>query len=77
MQVIFTGPAGSVGALQYWDTGGTGGLHTAPSVEPALLDGKPVFVATFPLTQGSAADFVAFASGTGVHALSQVGTAGP
>lgn len=77
MQVIFSGPAGSVGALQYWDAGGTGGLHTAPSVEPALLDGKPVFVATFPLTQGAASDFVAFASGTGVHALSQVGTAGP
>ena len=77
MQVIFSGPAGSVGALQYWDAGGTGVLHTAPSVEPALLNGQPVFVATYPITGGSASDFVAFAAGTGVHAISAVGTAGP
>ncbi len=77
MQVIFSGPTGSIGALQYWDAGGTGGLHTAPAVVPALLNGQPVFVATFPIAQGAASDFVAFASGTGVHAISQVGTAGP
>ncbi len=77
MQVIFTTPTGTVPALQFWDSSSpTAQLGFAPSVEPALLNGKLVQVAQFPIAQGGTYDFIASAAGTGVKALSQVGTIG-
>jgi hypothetical protein len=77
MQVIFTTPDGTTPALQYWDsTSPSGKLGMAPSVESALLNGKVVQVAQFPISQGGSYDFIASAAGTGVKALSQVGTIG-
>jgi hypothetical protein len=77
MQVIFTAPSGSTPALQFWDSSSpTGKLSLAPSVEPALLNGKLVQVAQFPISQGGTYDFIASAAGTGVKALSLVGTIG-
>jgi len=77
MQVIFSTPDGTTPALQFWDSSSsTGKLSLAPSVEPALLNGKPVQVAQFPISQGGTYDFIASAAGTGVKALSQVGTIG-
>ena len=77
MQVIFTTPDGTTPALQFWDSSAlTGTLSLAPSVEPALLNGKLVQVAQFPIAQGGSYDFIASAAGTGVKALSVVGTIG-
>jgi hypothetical protein len=77
MQVIFTTPSGSTPALQFWDSSSsTGTLSLAPSVEPALLNGKLVQVAQFPISQGGTYDFIASAAGTGVRALSPVATIG-
>ena len=77
MQVIFTTPQGTTPALQFWDSSSsTGALSLAPSVQPALLNGKLVQVAQFPISQGGTYDFIASAAGTGVKALSQVGTIG-
>ena len=77
MQVIFTTPSGSTPALQFWDSNSsTGTLSLAPSVEPALLNGKLVQVAQFPISQGGTYDFIASAAGTGVRALSPVATIG-
>ena len=77
MQVIFASPDGTTPALQFWDSSSaTAKLTLAPSVEPALLNGKPVQVAQFPISQGGTYDFIASAAGTGVKALSQVGTIG-
>ena len=77
MQVIFSTPDGTTPALQFWDSSSaTGKLSLAPSVEPALLNGKLVQVAQFPIVQGGTYDFIASAAGTGVKALSQVGTIG-
>jgi len=77
MQVIFTTPDGSTPALQFWDSSSaTGKLSLAPSVEPALLNGKLVQVAQFPISQGGTYDFIASAAGTGMKALSLVGTIG-
>ncbi len=77
MQVIFTTPDGTAPALQYWDASSpTGTLSLAPSVEPALLNGRLVQVAQFPIAQGGTYDFIASAAGTGVKALSDVGTIG-
>jgi hypothetical protein len=77
MQVIFDAPDGTTPALQFWDSNSpTGKLILAPSVETALLNGKLVQVAQFPISQGGTYDFIASAAGTGVKALSQVGTIG-
>lgn len=78
MQVIFDVPDGATPYLQFWDADEpTGVLGTAPSIEAALLDGKKVQVATFPIEQGVDYNFVASAQALGVKAISQVGTAGP
>ncbi len=78
MQVIFDAPDGSTPFLQFWNAGQTSGpLQTAPSIEAALLGGKKVQVATFPIEQGVNYNFVASAQALGVKAISQVGTAGP
>ena len=77
MQVIFDIPDGATPFLQYWNSGDASGpLGTAPSIEAALLDGKTVQVATFPIEQGVDYNFVASAQALGINAISQVGTAG-
>jgi hypothetical protein len=78
MQVIFDVPDGATPFLQFWDATQTSGpLQTAPSIEAALLDGKAVQVATFPIARGVDYNFVASAQALGIKAISQVGTAGP
>lgn len=78
MQVIFDVPDGATPFLQFWDAADTSGpLMTAPSIEAALLDGKEVQVATFPIEQGIDYNFVASAQALGVNAISAVGSAGP
>jgi hypothetical protein len=76
--VIFTAPDGTTPFLQFWNTADTSGpLQTAPSIEAAVLDGKHVQVATFPIQQGADYNFVASAQGLGVKGISLVGSAGP
>jgi hypothetical protein len=78
MQVIFAVPDGTTPFLQFWDAGEPSGpLGNAPSIEAALLDGRTVQVATFPIAQGVNYNFVASAQALGLKAISQVGTAGP
>jgi hypothetical protein len=78
MQVIFAVPDGATPYLQFWNAGEPAGpLGTAPSIEAAILDGKTVQVATFPIEQGIDYNFVASAQALGVKAISEVGTAGP
>jgi len=78
MQVIFDVPDGATPFLQFWNADEpTGPLGTAPSIEEALLDGKKVQVATFPIEQGIDYNFVASAQSLGVNAISAVGSAGP
>ncbi len=78
MQVIFEVPDGATPFLQFWDAGNPSGpLQAAPSIEAALLDGKKVQVATFPIEQGTDYNFVASAQALGLSAISQVGSAGP
>jgi hypothetical protein len=78
MQVIFEVPEGATPFLQFWNAGqASGPLQTAPSVEAALLGGKKVQVATFPIQQGANYNFVASTQALGIKAISQVGTAGP
>ena len=77
MQVIFDVPDGATPLLQFWNAGEPSGrLMSAPSIEAAILDGKKVQVATFPIAQGADYNFVASAQALGINAISQVGTAG-
>jgi hypothetical protein len=78
MQVIFDVPDGATPLLQFWNAGEPSGrLMSAPSIEAAILDGKRVQVATFPIEQGADYNFVASAQALGVKAISAVGSAGP
>ncbi|MFH1474584.1 MAG: hypothetical protein ABIG85_01865 [Chloroflexota bacterium] len=78
MQVIFNVPDGATPFLQFWNAGQPSGpLQSAPSIEAAILDGKKVQVATFPIEQGVDYNFVASAQALGVKAISAVGSAGP
>ena len=78
MQVVFEVPDGATPFLQFWNAGESSGpLQTAPSIEAALLDGKKVQVATFPIEQGADYHFVASAQALGMSAISKVGSAGP
>jgi hypothetical protein len=78
MQVVFEVPEGATPGLQYWKTDlQSGQLLRAPTIEAALLDGRLVQVATFPIEDGATYDFVASAKALGVNAISQVGTAAP
>jgi hypothetical protein len=78
MQVIFDVPDGATPLLQFWNAGEPSGrLMSAPSIEAAILDGKKVQVATFPIAQGADYNFVASAQALGVKAISAVGSAGP
>lgn len=77
MRVIFDAPDGTVPALQYWPSDGSGGKAlTAPTIEAMLLDGKIVQVATFPVDPALDYTFIASALGDGVRALSPVATLG-
>ena len=78
MQVIFDVPDGATPFLQFWNADQPSGtLHPAPSIEAAILDGKHVQVATFPIEDGANYNFVASAQALGLNAISKVGTAGP
>ncbi len=78
MQVIFDVPAGATPFLQFWNAAEqTGPLRSAPTIEAAILDGKTVQVATFPIEKGVDYNFVASAQALGLNAISAVGTAGP
>jgi hypothetical protein len=78
MQVIFDVPDGATPFLQFWNAGEPSGpLMGAPSIEAAILDGRTVQVATFPIEQGIDYNFVASARALGLNAISAVGTAGP
>lgn len=78
MQVIFEIPDGSTPYFQFWNADAASGpLGSAPSIEAAMLDGKLVQVATFPIEEGLDYNFVASAQALGVNAISEVGTAGP
>ena len=78
MQVIFDVPSGATPFLQFWNPDAPSGpLQAAPSIEAAILDGKTVQVATFPIEQGAGYNFVASAQALGLNAISKVGTAGP
>ena len=78
MQVIFDIPDGATPFLQFWNADDSSGpLQTAPSIEAAVLDGKKVQVATFPIEQGVDYNFVASAQALGLNAISPVGSAGP
>ena len=78
MQVIFDIPDGTTPFLQFWNADEPSGpLKSAPSIEAALLDGRTVQVATFPIEQGVDYNFVASAQAVGLNAISQVGSAGP
>ena len=77
MRVIFEAPDGTVPALQYWPSDGSGGKAlSAPTIEAMLLDGKIVQVATFPVDPSLDYTFIASALGDGVRAISPVGTLG-
>ena len=76
MQVIFTVPDGATPGLQFWDANSASGpLMAATSVEAAILDGREVQIATFPVQQGVSYDFVASAQAAGLRAISAVATA--
>lgn len=78
MQVIFDIPDGATPLLQFWNADEPSGpLKSAPSIEAAVLDGKTVQVATFPIEQGVDYNFVASARALGLNAISEVGAAGP
>jgi hypothetical protein len=78
IQVIFSVPDGTLPALEFWnETGGTGSLGFASSIEPAMLDGRPVQVAQVPVTPGGTYDFLASAAGAGIRAVSRIGVFGP
>lgn len=71
-RTIFTAPDGIVPTFQFWSSSGTGSVGTA-LVEGAILDGKPVWIATFPVQQGGY-HFVASGMGTGGAGVSPIGT---
>ena len=76
-RAILTAPDGVVPTVSFWPSSGTGVVGSA-TIEQALLDGKPVWIATFPVQQG-AYHFVATGVGTGGAGVSPVGsvTIGP
>ena len=71
VQVIFAGP-GDASSLDFWRTDGTGPVQAA-DVVPAVLGGKPVWVATFEVGAGSYG-FSAGSLGAGIAGLSQAGS---
>jgi len=77
LRVIFTIPDGSAAGLQYWPSDGSGGKLLPPSsIEPMILDGQVVQVASIPVDAGVDYSFVATAGAAGAKAFSAVGTVG-
>jgi hypothetical protein len=78
LRVIFSVPEGATAGLQYWPSDGSGSRLLAPSaIEPMILDGRVVQVASIPVETGVGYDFVATAAAEGARGISQVGTIGP
>ena len=71
-RAIFSAPDGVVPTFSYWPSSGTGVAATA-GVQQALLDGKTVWMATFPVQQGGY-HFVASGVGSGGAGISSIGT---
>ena len=71
VQVIFSGP-GSAASLAFWRADGTGPVQAA-DVQPAIMGGNPVWVATLPVVTGGYG-FSASTQGSGIAGLSQVGS---
>jgi hypothetical protein len=71
-QIVFETPAGSTGDLHYWATGGATSLDA--TVEPAVVQGETVSVATVTVDPTASFSFVATAAGTDIRAISPVGT---
>jgi hypothetical protein len=71
-QIIFTTPVGTDANLYLWGTSG-GALQQA-TVDAGYIGGEPVSVATVTLDTSASYSFVATASGSGVQAISSVGT---
>jgi hypothetical protein len=71
-RTIFTAPSGVVPTFTFWPSSGTGAVGTA-TVQEALMDGKDVWIATFPVQSGGY-HFVASGVGAGGAGVSQIGT---
>ncbi|HLX34127.1 MAG TPA: hypothetical protein VKR30_02675 [Candidatus Limnocylindrales bacterium] len=69
-QIVFTTPSGSTGDLQYW---GTGGALQNATVEPAVVGGQSVSVATVTVDPTASFSFVATAAGDATREMSPVG----
>ena len=76
-RVILTAPDGVVPTFTFWPSSGTGAVASA-AIEQAILDGRTVWIATFPVAQGGY-HFVATGVGAGGAGVSQIGsvTIGP
>jgi len=70
-QLLIEGPPGTTSDLWYWTTAGK---LRAAEIEAAMLDGKPVFVATVTIDPTTDFSFVATASGDGSRAIGTVGS---
>jgi hypothetical protein len=71
-RAIFSAPDGIVPTFSFWPSSGTGIVGSA-TVEQAILDGRTVWIATFPVQQGGY-HFVATGVGTGGAGMSPIGT---
>jgi hypothetical protein len=71
-QIVFETPPGSTGDLHYWPT--SGGALLDADVQPAVLQGQAVSVATVTVDPSTSFSFVASAAGTDVRAVSPVGS---
>jgi hypothetical protein len=71
-QIIFTAPAGTDSNLYLW--GSSGGALQQAKVDAGFIGGQSVSVATVTLDTSASYSFVATASGSGVQAISSVGT---
>jgi hypothetical protein len=69
-QLLIEGPPGTSSDLWYWTKAGQ---LQAAEVEAAMLDGKPVSVATVTVDPTIDFSFVATASGDGIRAVGSVG----
>ena len=71
-RAIFSAPDGIVPSFSFWPSSGTGLVGTA-TLEQAILNGRTVWIATFPVSQGGY-HFVATGVGSGGAGFSPVGT---
>jgi ribosomal protein L40E len=71
-QIIFTAPVGTDSNLYLW--GSSGGALQEAKVDAGFIGGQSVSVATVTLDTSASYSFVATASGSGVQAISSVGT---